>query len=243
MPTAESDSAALLEAAQNEQVLEIELGNHDIVVDPPKVSPNTSRAKRYNYKLSAKDDELILKNIEEHKPLGVIAKKIGCCRDRLAEYIHKHPILQRAFTVAKDEIDDLAEVRLFDKINKGDLQALMFYMPRQMRHRGYGDEPVDENKGPDSRIVIGGEIQKSDIEMADAIMKQAAAETQAALDKIPELKKQGGGSAAVEGDGTIPGSTPVEEQQPQDGAGEPPVDQGVDDEFVPPDDERVEIID
>lgn len=243
MPTAESDSAALLEAAQKEEVLEIELGNHDLVVEPPQVSPNTSRAKRYNYKLSAKDDELILKNIEEHKSLAVIAKKVGCCRDRLAEYIHKHPILQRAFTVAKDEIDDLAEVRLFDKINKGDLHALMFYMPRQMRHRGYGDEPVDDNKGPDSRIVIGGEIPKSDIDMADEIMRQAEAETNRALDKIPELQKRGGQEHADVDGGILPGSTPVDGdgQNQVDGA-DLPDDSPVGDDFVP-DDERVEIID
>lgn len=121
----------------------------------PEKSPSTLRRDRYRYTLTAADDEFILEMIEEHKPMTFIADKIGCSRKALGNYIHSNPILQEAFTNAKDAMDDLAELRLFEKINQGDLGAIMFYMPRQMRHRGYGDHQVVENQEDQDRIVIG----------------------------------------------------------------------------------------
>jgi hypothetical protein len=118
-------------------------------------SPATLRRDKYRYTLTAADDEFILEMIENHKPMVFIADKIGCSRKALGEYIHSNPVLQEAFTNAKDAMDDLAEVRLFEKINQGDLGAIMFYMPRQMRHRGYGDHQVFESADEPDRIVIG----------------------------------------------------------------------------------------
>ena len=118
-------------------------------------SPATLRRDKYRYTLTAADDEFILEMIENHKPMVFIADKIGCSRKALGEYIHSNPVLQEAFTNAKDAMDDLAEVRLFEKINQGDLGAIMFYMPRQMRHRGYGDHQVIESQEDKDRIVIG----------------------------------------------------------------------------------------
>ena len=118
-------------------------------------SPATLRRDKYRYTLTSADDEFILEMIENHKPMTFIADKIGCSRKALGNYIHSNPILQEAFSNAKDAMDDLAEVRLFEKINQGDLGAIMFYMPRQMRHRGYGDHQVVENQEDSDRIVIG----------------------------------------------------------------------------------------
>lgn len=134
------------------------------------------RRIKYNYRLSAKDDDYILKAIEEHKTLAFMAQQIGCCRQALAEYIHKDPVLQQAFTDAKDGMDDLAELRLYEKINQGDLGAIMFYMPRKMRHRGYGDEPVADQSADVPRVVIG--------KISDEELKEA----ELALAEIPALE-------------------------------------------------------
>lgn len=148
---------------------------------------STMRAKqKYHYMLSAKDDDIILKGIEGHLPLITIAKKIGCSRKALAEYIHKNADLQLAFTDSKDAMDDLAETKLFDKIQKGDMQALMFYMPRKMRHRGYGDQPPEEDKSDGTSVQIG-RIPDEDVDAAQQLLENERAAIAAVMGSMPMI--------------------------------------------------------
>ena len=144
-----NEARAKCEALQKEvDALKAEL-------DVARGTVKRGRKARYNYKLSEKDDEFILDALARHLPMWAMAERIGCSRPALANYIHGNPILQQAYTESKDSMDDLAEHKLFEKIQNGDLNALTFYMPRQMRHRGYGDHQVIEQKNDEQRIVIG----------------------------------------------------------------------------------------
>lgn len=178
--------------------------NHDITVARTDVSPNQRHAK-YRYVLSAKDDDYIIESLEKHRTLAYMAEKIGCCRQSLAEYIHKNPVLQQAFTDAKDSLDDLAELRLFEKINQGDLAAIMFYMPRQMRHRGYGDQPAKEEGDEEPRVILG--------EISDAEIAEADAQAEAIRKEIEEDAKSHGDTSKLDMKALLgPGATPVAQQ-------------------------------
>lgn len=128
----------------------------DEQVDNPKPERKWKKFRDlYRYQLSEVDHEFIMEQLAKHKPITFIADRIGCSQKALREYIHKTPLLQEAYTNHKDAMDDLCEVRLFEKINQGDLGAIMFYMPRQMRHRGYGDHQVIESREEQPRVIIG----------------------------------------------------------------------------------------
>lgn len=187
--------------AEAEQATPVVTRDHDITVARTDVSPNQRHAK-YRYVLSAKDDDFIIDSLEKHKTLAFIAGKIGCCRQSLAEYIHKNPILQQAFTDAKDSFDDLAEHRLFEKIDRGDLAAIMFYMPRQMRHRGYGDQPVKEEGDEEPRVILG--------EISEAELAEADAQAEAIKKQIEEDAKSHGDASKLDMKALLgPGATPV----------------------------------
>ena len=126
-----------------------------------------SRSKIYSRVLSALDDEFILAEILKFKNLTAIAASLKCARSTLQRYIELVPDLKEAYTSIKDSIDDLAEQKLFEKIQSGDLGALMFYMPRRMRHRGYGDEPLPGSDDEQPRVVIG-RIPQEEVDAANA---------------------------------------------------------------------------
>ena len=154
-------------------------------VHVPNAEAETRRAK-YMHVFTPADDDFILKMIEAQKPMVFIAEKLGCSRKGLGEYIHRTPILQEAYTNAKDAMDDLAEVRLLEKINQGDLGAIMFYMPRRMRHRGYGDQPFIEPNQEDNRIVIG-KIDLPDEDEQTAQITDVPSEFLPSPDPVPAL--------------------------------------------------------
>jgi hypothetical protein len=72
------------------------------------------------------------------------AKILGMDSSNLYKYIKHHARAQAAQRIASNAIDDLAESRLFKKIDQGDLKAIMF---RLSRRRGYalpsGSAPLD----------------------------------------------------------------------------------------------------
>ena len=137
---------------------------HDITVSDAEVTRRhlTVEQKRRLYILSEKDDEFIIECLRKHKTIGFICDKIGCSYPALSHYIHKVPELQAIFTEMKDRIDDLVQIRIIEKIDRGDWNAIEFYATHQMRHRGYGDEPVDKKLDEPQRIFIG-KIPESDI--------------------------------------------------------------------------------
>jgi len=53
------------------------------------------------------------------------------------EAAKNHPEVQRAIDDARERTTDLAEGKLFQKINEGDNTAIIFYLKTQGKRRGY----------------------------------------------------------------------------------------------------------
>ena len=121
-----------------------------------KISLKKSILEKQHHEFTEKDDPIILDGLDKHLTLTSIARMVGCCRNALSDYIRSNKVLSEAASNSRDEFDDKVEQVLFDKIfTHGDTNALFFYMQRRMRHRGYGDHQVVEQKGDAQRIVIG----------------------------------------------------------------------------------------
>ena len=75
-----------------------------------------------------------------HKSRGLLtaaADALGCSRGAIYEAAKRHPEIQQAIEDARERTTDLAEGKLFQKINEGDNTAIIFYLKTQAKKRGY----------------------------------------------------------------------------------------------------------
>jgi len=75
-----------------------------------------------------------------HKSRGLLtaaADALGCTRGAIYEAAKKHPEIQQAIEEARERTTDVAEGKLFQKINEGDNTAIIFYLKTQGKKRGY----------------------------------------------------------------------------------------------------------
>jgi hypothetical protein len=77
---------------------------------------------------------------KSHGLVSVAARMLGCAVQTVYTHISKHEIVAQAMREASDEILDLAEGKLFQAINDGNLQAITFILKTKGRTRGYVEE-------------------------------------------------------------------------------------------------------
>lgn len=65
------------------------------------------------------------------------ARKLGLDRSTLHKRIHENQNLKDALDEAKETNLDVAETKLMQAINKGELAAVFFYLKTQGKRRGY----------------------------------------------------------------------------------------------------------
>ena len=65
------------------------------------------------------------------------ARKLGLDRSTLHQRIHENQHLKDALDEAKETNLDVAETKLMQAINKGELAAVFFYLKTQGKRRGY----------------------------------------------------------------------------------------------------------
>ena len=121
----------------------------------------TTPTQRKPYrKLHSEDNDLILKMLARMQPLSIIAKSLKCDRRTLAKHIKANPDLDEAFKESYERLSDLAESKLLEKINAGDLQAIIFYLERRCAHRGWSKNPLPIRDPSQERIIFIGQPPK-----------------------------------------------------------------------------------
>jgi hypothetical protein len=85
-----------------------------------------------------------------------ICAKLGIARPTFDEWLAKYPEIARAFVEEKEKLKDLAEERLIEQIQMGNLGAIIWYQKTQCRDRGYVER--QEVSGPN-----GGPIQTQEL--------------------------------------------------------------------------------
>ena len=68
---------------------------------------------------------------------SIAADALGVHRSTVGRYIKKHPSLQRVVEEQKETIHDIAEHRLWEAVNRGDLKAIDMVLKGPGRDRGY----------------------------------------------------------------------------------------------------------
>ena len=71
------------------------------------------------------------------------AKLLGVSLRWLTEQVQSNPALQEVLWEIEETIKDTAEEKLFQRIERGNLRAIEFYLSRKAKDRGYGEEKAD----------------------------------------------------------------------------------------------------
>lgn len=82
------------------------------------------------------------------------AKRLGCRRQTVHEYMERYPELKEDMKLSKEKMLDIAEHNLVQKMRAGNLTAIIFYLKTQGKHRGYVERKEHAGDG-------GGPVQLS----------------------------------------------------------------------------------
>ncbi len=75
------------------------------------------------------------------------AKSLNVTYHAIYDRIQKCPKLRRSYEEIRESNLDLAESKLLDKVKKGDLGAICFFLKCQGKKRGYIERPVGGDDG------------------------------------------------------------------------------------------------
>lgn len=75
--------------------------------------------------------------LEAQGLISVAARRLGVTRSAIYEAAKNHEVIRSAINDARERTTDLAEGKLFQKINEGDNTAIIFYLKTQAKQRGY----------------------------------------------------------------------------------------------------------
>jgi len=82
--------------------------------------------------------ETVIKAIEGSRGIkSQIARKLGCDRGTVDNYITRHPTVARAYQAEREAIVDTAEVQAMVKVNEGDGPMIRFILATLGKDRGY----------------------------------------------------------------------------------------------------------
>jgi hypothetical protein len=84
-------------------------------------------------------EQVIAALIKTKGLISYTANVLGCSVRTVSYYIERYPTVKAARDEARDQVGDLAELRLFTAIDRGESWAIQFFMRTQLRHRSYGD--------------------------------------------------------------------------------------------------------
>jgi|SRR5262245_22823229 len=90
--------------------------------------------------------------------LTLAARRLGCDRHTVLRYAEHYPTVAAALSDAREQQIDVAEAKLFEAIDGGELAAITFYLRTVGRHRGYGDRT---EVAVDGRVAVEAEAQQA----------------------------------------------------------------------------------
>lgn len=152
--------------------------NRTTFADPEK---NGKSFKAVERRLAAKyrlTPEAVCEAITlERGLLQDVALRLGVSRSVLRTYIGERPTCSQALKEAREAMGDVAERKLFELIEAGDVRCIMYYLSTVHKARGYGvkrDDSLFENRPqvtainivsvPSGQYLTSDEIKRLSIE-------------------------------------------------------------------------------
>jgi hypothetical protein len=85
--------------------------------------------------------------------ISVAARHLGVSRTQMYRAIDKYPSVKEAVEDARENMTDLAEGKLVEQINAGNITAIIFYLKTQAKERGYIEKQQHEHTGKDGGVI------------------------------------------------------------------------------------------
>ena len=108
-------------------------------------SPKPSTYKKYTV------NQVIDALAECKGMISPAARYLGCGRRTIQRYMKEYPEIAEAIEDANEEVNDIAELKLFDAIKRGEAWAICFRLKTKARNRGYVER--GEVSGPGGKPV------------------------------------------------------------------------------------------
>ena len=108
-------------------------------------SPKPSTYKKYTV------NQVIDALAECKGMISPAARYLGCGRRTIQRYMKEYPEIAEAIEDANEEVNDIAELKLFDAIKRGEAWAICFRLKTKARNRGYVER--GEVSGPGGKRV------------------------------------------------------------------------------------------
>lgn len=101
--------------------------------------------------------------------VSIAARRLGVSHQAVTQRINRHPTLQQVRDEAREEMTDIAELRLYERIQFGDAWAICFYLKTQGKERGYVERTELTGAG-------GGDITVRAVDYRDGLRALAPPE-------------------------------------------------------------------
>jgi len=121
-----------------------------------------------------------------------IARNLGCHRHTVDNYIERYPTVARAYKAEREKVLDLAESRLFKKLEDGFWPAIRYYLSTLGKDRGYVQRQEIDEIG-DLRIKVNWGDEDVPGGPAEAPRRATRGE-----DEQRQVQSSGGGEALGE---------------------------------------------
>lgn len=92
--------------------------------------------------------EQVIQAVRKNKGiLTLAARDLGCTRQTLHNYVNRYTTVADEVSSQREGLLDLAEGKLFEQVNAGNITAIIFTLKTLGKHRGYIER--QEHSGPD----------------------------------------------------------------------------------------------
>jgi len=106
----------------------------------------------------------IIKALEKaHGLVGLAADMAGIHRNTVSKYIREFPSVAEAVDYARERLYDTVESKLYERIEAGDLTAIIFFLKTRCKHRGYSEkQDIDTPKEVTIRVEYEDGIKQAE---------------------------------------------------------------------------------
>ncbi len=122
-----------------------------------KMKQNVASKKR---EITAKR---IIKAVEKaHGLVGLAADMAGIHRNTVSKYIRDFPSVAEAVEDAREKLYDTVESKLYERIEAGDLTAIIFFLKTRCKHRGYTEKQIETPQEMIIKVEYADDIKRDE---------------------------------------------------------------------------------
>lgn len=137
---------------------------------------NSKKERRFGEKLT-RNHELIKKGLENAESLDSLSRRCSVHRHTIADYVHSHEDLQKAYEDGQDALadryeDELHRIALSGSDAMTSLNAIKFYLERRARRRGYGIDFIEPSEKCKPPVIIVNTPSEDEIAKTEAMIKE-----------------------------------------------------------------------